>query len=107
LVSCSSVFEAEQHGGIAESPKSCDECSLIFIFLCQTDLVISGVAIQEREHRAASGGIDYLIYPRESERIFRAVFIEIDIVDAHVLINFILFLVQEQDLLAIQDVVLL
>jgi hypothetical protein len=53
--------------------------------------VISGVAIQEREHRTVSGGIDYLIYPRESKRIFRAMFIEIGIVDAHALINFILF----------------
>jgi hypothetical protein len=53
--------------------------------------VISRVAIQEREHRAASGGIDYLIYPRESERIFRAVFVEIEIVDAHAPINFIIF----------------
>jgi hypothetical protein len=51
--------------------------------------VISGVAIQEREHREDSGGIDYLIYPRESERIFRAVFVEIGIVDAHAAINFI------------------
>jgi hypothetical protein len=76
---------------IVESPKRCYECSLFFIFLCQTDLVISGVAIQEREHRAASGGIDYLIYPRESERIFWTVFVEIGIVDAHALINFILF----------------
>jgi hypothetical protein len=53
--------------------------------------VISRVAIQEREHRAASGGIDYLIYPRESERIFLAVFVEIGIVNAHAPINFILF----------------
>jgi hypothetical protein len=53
--------------------------------------VISGVAIQEREHTTASGVIDYLIYPRESEGIFRAVFVEIGIVDAHVPINLILF----------------
>jgi hypothetical protein len=46
-------------------------------------MVIFRVAIQEREHRTASGAIDYLIYPRESERIFWAVFVEIGIVDAH------------------------
>jgi hypothetical protein len=53
--------------------------------------VISRVAIQEREHIAANSGIAYLTYPRESERIFRVVFVEIGIVDAHVPINFILF----------------
>jgi hypothetical protein len=53
--------------------------------------VISGVADQEREHRTTSSGINYLIYPRESERIFRTVFVEIGIVNADVQINFILF----------------
>jgi hypothetical protein len=45
LVSRSCVFEAEQHGGVAEGSERHDESSLVLIFFCQTDLMISRVEI--------------------------------------------------------------
>jgi hypothetical protein len=53
--------------------------------------MISGVAIQERQHRTSSGGVYHLIYPWEPEGILWTMFVEIRIVDAHAPIHFILF----------------
>jgi hypothetical protein len=61
------------------------------VFLCQTDLMISRIAIQKRQHRTSSGGVYHLIYPREPEGILWTMFVEICIVDAHAPIHFILF----------------
>jgi hypothetical protein len=45
LISRSSVFEAERHGGITESTKRSDERCFLFVFLHQTNLMIPGIAI--------------------------------------------------------------
>jgi hypothetical protein len=45
MVGCSTVSEAKRHGGIAKGSKWRDECILLVTFLCQSDLMISGVAI--------------------------------------------------------------
>jgi hypothetical protein len=34
-------------------------------------------------HHAVGGGVYNLIYPRQTERIFRAVFVEISVINAH------------------------
>jgi hypothetical protein len=91
LISCSSIFEAERHGGIAESSEWSDECCFFLVFFCQTNLMIPRVEIQERQHRTSGGGIYHLIYPRKPEEILWTVFVEIRIVDAHASIHFILF----------------
>jgi hypothetical protein len=65
--------------------------AVFLVFFCQANLMISRVAIQERQHRTSSGGIYHLIYPRKPEGILWTVFVEIRIVDAHAPIHFILF----------------
>ena len=46
-------------------------------------LVIDGVTIEEGEQFAASGGVYNLIYPRQIEGVFRAVFVKISVINAH------------------------
>jgi hypothetical protein len=53
--------------------------------------MVSGIAVQERQHRTSSGGVYHLIYPREPEGILGTMFVEICIVNAHAPIHFILF----------------
>jgi hypothetical protein len=72
LISRSRVFEAKRHGGITESTKRSDERCFFLVLLCQTNLMVSGIAIQERQHRTSSGGVHHLVYPREPEGILSA-----------------------------------
>jgi hypothetical protein len=45
--------------------------------------VVPGVAVEEAEQVAARCGVDDLINLRQPERVLRAVFVEISVVDAH------------------------
>ena len=45
--------------------------------------MIARVTVEEGEEFAASGGVYNLIYPRQTEGVFRAVFVEIDVINAH------------------------
>ena len=45
--------------------------------------MIARVTVEEGEEFAASGGVYNLIYPRQAEGIFRAVFVKISVINAH------------------------
>ena len=45
--------------------------------------MITGVIVEEGEEFAAGGGVYNLIYPRQTEGVFRAVFVEISVINAH------------------------
>ena len=53
------------------------------VILFERYLVIVGVTIKEGEEFAASGGVYNLVYPRQTKEVFRAVFIEIGVINAH------------------------
>ena len=53
--------------------------------------MIAGITIEEGEQFTTGGGVYNLIYPRQTEGVFRAVFIKISVINAHSLF-FILFL---------------
>ena len=68
--------------------------------------MIAKVTVEEGEQFAVGGGVYNLIYPRQTEGVFRAVFVEIGVINAHPPF-FILFFEQEQGLLTTQDDTLL
>ena len=43
--------------------------------------MIARVTVKKGEQFAASGGVYNLIYPRQSEGVFRAVFVEISVIN--------------------------
>ena len=53
--------------------------------------MIVGVTVEEGEQFIAGGGVYNLVYPRQTEGVFRAVFVEICVINAHSPL-FILFL---------------
>jgi hypothetical protein len=53
------------------------------VVLFEGYLVIAGVIVKEGEELTSDGGVYDLIYPRQTERVFRAVFVEISVIDAH------------------------
>ena len=53
--------------------------------------MIAGVTVEEGEEFTADGGVYNLIYPRQTEGVFRAVFVKISVINTHSLF-FILFL---------------
>ena len=68
--------------------------------------MIAGVTVKEGEQFVVGGGVYNLIYPRQTEGVLRAVFVEISVINAHSLF-FILFFEQEHDLLTTQGDTLL
>ena len=53
------------------------------IRLLQDDLVVAGVAVKKREECAPGCQVNNLVNAREREGVFRAVFVEICIVNTH------------------------
>ena len=53
--------------------------------------MIARVTIKEGEQFTTGGGVYNLVYPRQAEGVFRAVFVKISIINTHSLF-FILFL---------------
>ena len=68
--------------------------------------MIAGVTIEEGEQFIVGGGVYNLIYPRQTEGVFRAVFVKISIINTHSTF-FILFFEREQGLLTNLDDTLL
>ena len=64
--------------------------------------MIAGVTIKEGEQFAAGGGVCNLIYPRQTEGVFRAVFVKISVINAHSPFS-ILFFEREKGLLTTHD----
>ena len=57
--------------------------------------MIAGVTVEEGEQFIAGGGVYNLIYPRQTERVFRAVFVMISVINAYSPF-FILFLIENR-----------
>ena len=53
--------------------------------------MIARVTVKKREQFAVGGGVYNLVYPRQTKGVFRAVFVEIGVINAHSPL-FILFL---------------
>ena len=45
--------------------------------------MIAGVTVEEGEEFTAGGGVYNLVYPRQTEGVFRAVFVEISVINVH------------------------
>ena len=83
LVGHPSVLESKGHGGIAVCTKRHDERRLDLVFFLKGNLVIARVIVEEGEQFVAGDGVYNLIYPRQSEGVFRAVFVKIGVINAH------------------------
>ena len=77
------VLEFEGHGGIAIRTKRHDERHLDLVVLLEGYPVIAGVTVEEGEQFTAGSGVYNLVYPRQTEGVFRAVFVEIGVISAH------------------------
>ena len=60
-----------------------DERCLDLVFFLEGDLVIARVTVEEAEQFAAGGGVYNLVYLRQTERVFRAVFVKISVINTH------------------------
>ena len=100
------IFGSERHGGIAVRTERRDERCFDLVVFFEGYLVISGVTVEEGEEFAAGGGVYNLVYPRQTEGVFRAVFVEISVIDSHSPF-FILFFEQELGMSTTQDVTFL
>ena len=69
--------------------------------------MIVGVIVKEGEQFAASDGVYILVYPTQTEGVFRAVFVEISIINARSPFFILFFEQQQQGLLTTQDDTLL
>ena len=67
--------------------------------------MIARVTIEEGWQFTAGGGVYNLIYPRQTEGVFRAVFVKISVINAHS--PFFILFEQEQGLPTTQDGTLL
>ena len=83
LVGHPGVLESEGQGGITICTEGRDERHLDLIFFLERDLVIAGVTFKEGEQFAASGGVYNLIYLRQTEGVFRVVFVKISVINGH------------------------
>ena len=85
------VFESEGHGVIAIRIERRDKRRFDLVILFEEYLVIVRVTVKEGEEFVAGGGVYNLVYLRQTEGVFRAVFVDISVINAYSLF-FILFL---------------
>ena len=83
LVGRPGVFESEGHGGVAIRTERHDERCLDLVVLLEGYLVVARVIVEEGEQFTASGGVYNLVYLRQTKGVFRAVFVEIGVINAH------------------------
>ena len=65
------ILESERHGGIAIRTERHDERRLDLVVFLEGYLVIARVTIEEGEQFVAGGGVYNLVYPRQTEGVFR------------------------------------
>ena len=83
MVCCPGVLESKGHGGIAIWTERCDERCLDLVVLFEGYLVIARVTVEEGEQFVAGGGVYNLLYLRQTEGVFRVVFVEISVINSH------------------------
>ena len=74
LVGRPDVLESEGHGGIAIRTERHDERRLNLVVLLEGYLEIAGVTVEEGEQFIADGRVYNLIYSRQTEGVFRDLF---------------------------------
>ena len=105
LIGHPGVLESEGHGGVAIRTKGHDERRLDLVFFLEGDLMIAGVIVEKGEQFIAGGGVYNLVYPRQTEWVFRAMLVKISVINAHS--PFFIFFEQELGLPTTQDDTLL
>ena len=98
------ILESERHDGIAVRTKRHVERRLDLVVFLEGYLVIAGVTIEEGEQFVASGGVYNLVYSRQTEGVFRAVFVKIRVITFSILYS---VFEREQGLLTTKDDTLL
>ena len=83
LVGRPGVLESEGHGGVAVCTEGCHERCLDLVFFLEGYLVIARVTVEEGEQFIASSGVYNHIYSRQTEGVFRALYVEISVINAH------------------------
>ena len=78
-----SILESKGHGDITKAPEWGDESYFYFIGSIQSDLMVPGICIQERQPLTSCSRVDYLIDARKREVILRAGPIDMLEVDTH------------------------
>jgi hypothetical protein len=92
LIGGSCVLQPEGHRGVCVCSKEGDERHFDLVFLLESYLMITRVAVEEGEQDAASCRVDNLVDAWKREGVLRAVFLEISII--HTYPPFIIILVQ-------------
>ncbi|KAI5323668.1 hypothetical protein L3X38_032740 [Prunus dulcis] len=95
LVGCSGVLQPKGHDLVAVGPSLNDERSFCLVVLMHYDLVIARVGIHEAEQLITRCGIHELVNSRQWEVVFRACFVEVNVIDADS--SFGLFLFRHQN----------
>ena len=83
LIGRPSILESEGHGGIVVRTETHDERRLDMVFFLEGDLVIARVTVKEGEQFVVDGGVYNLVYLRQTEGVFRVVFVKIGVINAH------------------------
>jgi hypothetical protein len=91
LIGGSCVLQPEGHACVGICSEGANESCLDLVFFLKSDLVITRVAVEEREHGAASCKVNDLVDASEREGILRAVFVEISVIHTHPPFIIILF----------------
>jgi hypothetical protein len=91
LIGGTCILQPKGYGCVCICSKEGDERCLDLVFFLESDLVITRVAVEEREQDAASHRGDDLINAWEREGILRAVFVEINVIHTHPPFIIILF----------------
>ena len=73
LVGRPDVLESKRHGGIAIRTERRDEQCFDLAIFFEGYLVIARVTVEEGEEFTTDGGVYNLVYPRQTEGVFRAV----------------------------------
>ena len=83
LIGCSGVLKPEGHGGVAVCTEGRDERCLDLVVLFEGYLVIARVTVKEGGQFTTGGGVYNLIYSSQTKGVFRAVFVDISVINAH------------------------
>ena len=78
-----SILKTKEYGDITKAPEQGDEGSLDLIGPKQSDLMVSGIGIQEGQSLVPRIRVDYLVDAGQWEMILRASPIDVLDVDAH------------------------
>ena len=78
-----SILETKGHSNIAKAPEWGDESCFYLIGPIQSDLMVPGICIQERQPLTSRSRVDYLVDAGKRKMIFRAGLIDMLEINAH------------------------